>query len=138
VSRDHPAIFVGEISTSQDFYGILGRRDSVEPSEKKQPASRRSPLSPEEREDQTQYNANNDAGDDGEIENRIAALDPNVARKFAEKAGADSAPEQNAKNDDHASHDNENFSDLGHVRNFPTKTRHVEQTREISLRRLQR
>jgi hypothetical protein len=106
---------LARFQTSQDSTEFFVRRDSVEPSEEKQSARPCVALPPEEREDQTQDNADNDAGDDWEIENRIAALDPNVARKFAEKAGADPAPENYSDQDNDSANNDEKFSEFGHA-----------------------
>ena len=73
-----------------------------------------SPLPAKERENQTQYDADNDAGDDWEIENRIAALDANVAGKFAQKSCADAGPENDSENNNCDTDDYEKFSYLGH------------------------
>jgi hypothetical protein len=90
-------------------------RDSVEPSDKTQSAPRSVALPPEEGKDQTQHDANNDAGDDWEIECAVAAFDADIARQTSEPAGANSAPKEKAKNDDHDSEDDEKFSELGHA-----------------------
>jgi hypothetical protein len=70
---------------------------------------------PEEGKDQTQHDANNDAGDDWEIERAVAAFDADIARQTSEPAAANTAPEQKTKNNNRGSEDNEKFSELGHV-----------------------
>ena len=90
-------------------------RDSVEPSEEKQSAPRSVALPPKEGEDQTQHDANNNAGDDWEIERAVAALDADIAGQTSEPAGANAGPEQKAKNNDYGSEDDQKFSELGHV-----------------------
>ena len=90
-------------------------RDSVEPSEEKQSAPRSVALPPEEGEDQTQHDANNNAGDDWEIERAVAALDADIAGQTSEPAGANAGPEQKAKNNDYGSEDDQKFPELGHA-----------------------
>jgi hypothetical protein len=72
------------------------------------------PLPAKEREDQTQHDADDDAGDDWEIKNRVAAFDPDVAWKFAQKSRADAAPENDSDNDKCDADEDEKFSDLRH------------------------
>jgi len=114
VRHDFP-IFAGEIPLPQDSTKFLIGRDSVEPSDKTQSALRSVGLPPEEGEDQTQHDANNDAGDDWEIECAVAAFDADIARQTSEPAAANAAPEQKAKNNDHSSENDEKFSELGHL-----------------------
>ena len=71
-------------------------------------------LPAKKREDQTQHDADNDAGDDWEIKNRVATFDPNVAGKFAQKSRADAAPENDSENNNCDTDDDEKFSHLGH------------------------
>jgi hypothetical protein len=71
-------------------------------------------LPAKKREDQTQHDADNDAGDDWEIKNRVSTFDPNVAGKFAQKSRADAAPENESENNNCDTDDYEKFSDLGH------------------------
>src|SRR5437870_13878202 len=73
-------------------------------------------LSAKQRKDQAEHNADNDAGDNWEIECAVAAFDADIARQTSEPAGANAAPEQKAKNNDHSSEDDEKFSELGHSR----------------------
>ncbi len=42
-------------------------------------------------------------------------FDADIARQTSEPAGANAAPEQKAKNNDHSSEDDEKFSELGHA-----------------------
>jgi hypothetical protein len=94
-------------------FSLVGR-DSVEPGDKNnQPRERRLPS--EERKDQTQHDANNDAGHDWEIERAVAAFDADIARQTSEPAGANAGPEQEAKHNDHGSEDDEKFSELRHA-----------------------
>jgi hypothetical protein len=72
-------------------------------------------LPPEERKDQTQHDANYDAGDNWEIERAVAALDADIAGQTSEPAGANAGPEQKAKNNDYGSEDDQKFSELGHA-----------------------
>jgi hypothetical protein len=73
------------------------------------------PLSAKERKDQAQHDADDDAGDDWEIENRVSTLDADVARKFPEDAGADSGPENYPKDDDANANNDQKFPELWHV-----------------------
>ena len=50
----------------------------------------------EERQKQTQDNAQNDAGHDGKIERRMFALDPNVAGQSAQPFWRETAPHHQA------------------------------------------
>jgi hypothetical protein len=93
---------------------FLVGRDSVESSGKNR-CRGASALPPEEGEEQTQDDANNDAGDNWEIESAVAAFNADIAREFSEKARADSGPKQKAQNNDHGSEDDEKFSELRHV-----------------------
>jgi len=81
----------------------------------KQSAPRNVALPPEERKDQTQHNANNDAGDDWEIERALTALDADIARQTSEPAAANPSPKQETKNNDYGSEDDEKFSELRHA-----------------------
>jgi len=49
-------------------------------------------LPAEEREDQAQDDANNNAGDDREIERGVSPLNPDVAGQTAQPTGAEAAP----------------------------------------------
>jgi len=69
---------------------------------RKQSAPQSIALPAEERKDQTQHDANNDAGDDWEIECAAAAFDADVAGKSSEKARADASPKN------YSDHDNDN------------------------------
>jgi hypothetical protein len=68
----------------------------------------------EERQKQTQDNAENDAGNDGKIERGMFALDPNVARQSAEPFRRDTAPHHEAhEHRDHAN-DHDEFAQFAH------------------------
>lgn len=58
-------------------------------------------LPSEDRHDQAEDDAEDDAGNDRKIEDRVAALDPNVAGKTAEPFRRETAPENKTdqKND---------------------------------------
>jgi hypothetical protein len=95
-------------------FSLVGR-DSVEPGDKNnQP--RNVALPPKKRKNQTQHDANNDAGDDWEVERAVAALDPDIARQTTKPAGANPAPKQEAKNNDNGAEDDEKFSELRHAK----------------------
>ena len=68
----------------------------------------------EKREDQTQHNAYENAGDDRKIKRAVFALDANVAGKFAQKSCADAGPENDSENNNCDTDDYEKFSHLGH------------------------
>ena len=72
-------------------------------------------LPAKERKDQTQHDANNDAGYDWEIERAVAALDPDIARQTTKPAAANPTPKQETKNNDYGSEDDEKFSELRHA-----------------------
>ena len=71
-------------------------------------------LPAKERKDQTQHDADDDAGNDWEIESAVSSLDPNVAGQTSQPARTDASPKQNAKNDDHEANNDEQFSELRH------------------------
>jgi hypothetical protein len=96
-------------------FSLVGR-GSVETSDKNDRLRGNVGLPPEKREDQTQHDANNDAGDDWEIERAVPAFDADIARQTTEPAGANATPKQKAKNNDHGSEDNEKFSELRHAK----------------------
>ena len=72
-------------------------------------------LPPKKRKNQTQHDANNDAGDNWEIERAVAAFDADIARQTSEPARANAGPEQEAKHNDHGSEDDEKFPQLRHA-----------------------
>src|SRR2546423_8653810 len=82
---------------------------------KKESAPRSVALPAEEGEDQTQHDANNDAGDNWEIERAVAAFDADIARQTSQPACANAGPEQEAKHNDHGSEDDEKFPQLRHA-----------------------
>ena len=57
-------------------------------------------LTTEKRKEQTQDDAENNAGDDREIEGRVPALDPDVAGQTSEPTGAEPAPEEEPEEED--------------------------------------
>jgi len=71
-------------------------------------------LPAKERKDQTQHDADDDAGNDWEIESAVSSLDPNVAGQTSQPARTDASPKQNAKNDDHEANNDEQSSELRH------------------------
>ena len=92
-----------------------GRLRSIAPTcECKTWALRLIALPAKEREDQTQHDADNDAGDDWEIKNRVAAFDPDIAWKLAQKSRAHAAPENDSDNGKGDADDDEKLSDLRH------------------------
>ena len=72
-------------------------------------------LPAKERKDQTQHDANDDAGNDWEIESAVSSFDSNVAGQTAQPTRTDASPKQNAKNDDDEANNDEQFSKLRHT-----------------------
>jgi catechol 2,3-dioxygenase-like lactoylglutathione lyase family enzyme len=70
----------------------------------------------EKRKEQTQDDAENDAGDDREIKGRVPALDPDVARQTSEPAGSEPAPEHEPENEQGPAEDHQEFGDFSHRR----------------------
>src|SRR3977135_1627927 len=58
-------------------------------------------LPTEERQDQADDNANEEAGDDRKVESGIAAFDPDVAGQTAQPASPEPTPEREAKDRDY-------------------------------------
>ena len=71
-------------------------------------------LPAKERKDQTQHDADDDAGNDGEVESAISSFDPDVAGQTSQPTRTDASPKQKAKNDDHGANNYEQFSELRH------------------------
>ena len=71
-------------------------------------------LPAKERKDQTQRDADNDAGNDWEIESAVSSFDPDVAGQTSQPTRPDASPKQNAKNDNHEANNDEQFSELRH------------------------
>ena len=69
-------------------------------------------LTTKERDDHTEHEADDDAGDDGEIESGIPALDPDIAGQPAQPAGTDAGPEGEAEQDDSEADEDEKFADF--------------------------
>jgi hypothetical protein len=71
-------------------------------------------LAPEDRQQQAQENAQDDAGYDGKIKRRMFTLDPNVAGQPSQPLRRKSAPHhQSQQRDDHANDGNE-FAQVAH------------------------
>src|SRR6266403_341639 len=71
---------------------------------------------PQDRENQTQHDADDDAGDDWKIKNGMFALDPNVARQAPQPCRSKAAPQDRTEQNDHRTGDDEEFSELAHYR----------------------
>lgn len=71
-------------------------------------------LPAKERKDQTQHDANDDAGNDWEIESAVSSFNPDVAGQTSQPTRTDTSPKQNAKNDDHEAKNDEQFSEVRH------------------------
>jgi hypothetical protein len=67
-----------------------------------------------DRHQQTKHDADNDAGDNGEIENGTSALDSNIAWETAQPVRAEPAPQGEAENEDRPSKQDEEFAKLAH------------------------
>jgi hypothetical protein len=68
----------------------------------------------EKREEQAQNNAEDDAGNDREIETEVASLDANVARQTSDPTGAEAAPKSQSNQDNDDPEDDEDFANFGH------------------------
>ena len=68
----------------------------------------------EERQKQTKNNAEDDAGDDGKIERRMFALDPDVAGQSAQPFRRDTTPHQQPNECGNHTDDHDEFSQLAH------------------------
>ena len=94
---------------------FLLERDSVEPRDKKQSARPSFALPSKKREDQTQHDANNDAGNDWKIERAVATFDADIARQAPEPAQlVGSKPEQQAYNSQENANADQHFAELCH------------------------
>ena len=76
---------------------------------------RRSKSAAKERHDQTEHNADDDTGDDGEVEGGVAALDADIAGKTSEPADAEAGPKQETHDHDHAAKEDEHSAEFTHV-----------------------
>ena len=72
-------------------------------------------LPAKERKDQTQHDADDDAGNDRKIESAVSSFDSDVAGQTSQPTHTDASPKQNAKNDDHEANNDEQFSELRHT-----------------------
>jgi hypothetical protein len=73
------------------------------------------PKNREERQKQTQDNAENDAGNDGKIKRGMFALDPDIAGQSAQPLWGETAPHhQTYERRDHANDHNE-FPQFAHI-----------------------
>jgi hypothetical protein len=77
----------------------------------KRPAS-----APKDREEQTQHNADDDAGDDWEIKSGMFALNPNIAWQMSQPFGSKAAPQNCAEQNENATDQHQEFSQLAHYR----------------------
>jgi hypothetical protein len=68
----------------------------------------------EKAKEKTQHNAEDDAGDDREIESRISPLDPDIARQPPEPSRPEPAPEHEAENDQRPTLDDQEFAHFAH------------------------
>ena len=71
-------------------------------------------LPAKEREDQAQNDADDNAGDDWEIESRIATFDSDITRKFTQKSRADAGPKNDSDDNNCDTDNDEKFSEFGH------------------------
>src|SRR6202008_4746938 len=85
------------------------------------------PSTPKDRHDQTQHDADNDAGDDREIERRVTTLDSNVARQSTYPFRRESGPKDYPNKCNHGADHDQNFAELSHterrLRSLPRSTR---------------
>jgi hypothetical protein len=75
---------------------------------------RSAPKNREEPEEQTEHDAENDAGDDGEIKRGMPALDPNVAGQSAQPFRRETAPHHQSNECGNHTDDHDEFSQLAH------------------------
>ena len=71
-------------------------------------------LPPEDREQQAQQDAENDAGDNGKIERGMSALDPNVAGQPSQPLRHEPAPHRQSHQRGHHANDGDEFAKLAH------------------------
>jgi len=69
---------------------------------------------PEDPHQQTEHDADDDAGDDREIKCAVFALDSNVARQAPEPLGSEAAPQNKAEHEHNRADDHQEFSDVVH------------------------
>ena len=72
-------------------------------------------LPAKERKDQTQHDANDDAGNDREVESAVSSFDSDVAGQTAQPTRPDASPKQHAESDDHEANNDEQFPELRHT-----------------------
>jgi hypothetical protein len=72
-------------------------------------------LPAKEGKDQSEHDANNDAGDDGKIQSTVCTFDADVAGQASYPARINPAPEKKAKNDDDDTDHHEELPELRHT-----------------------
>src|SRR5215469_14152882 len=72
-------------------------------------------LPPEDREQQAQQDAENDAGDNRKIERGMSALDPNVAGQPSQPLRHEPAPHRQSHQRGHYANDGDEFPQLAHI-----------------------
>ena len=72
------------------------------------------PSASKDREEQTQHDADNDAGNDREIKRGMTALDANIAGQTAQPTRAVSAPECESEKNNHNAEDDQHFPEFVH------------------------
>jgi hypothetical protein len=75
-------------------------------------------LSSENREDERQNHADDNAGHNREVDGEIAAFDPDVAGQTAEPFGGQAGPQQNPDPGSHKADDDQESSDIAHINHF--------------------
>ena len=71
-------------------------------------------LTTKERNEQTERNADDDAGDDREIKRGTAAFDPDITGQTPEPTGTEAAPEGEPEKHHYTAKNDQQFSELGH------------------------
>ena len=74
------------------------------------------PSASEDRQDQAEQNADDNAGDDRKIKGGVAALDPNVAGQTSQPFWGEAAPENKTNHRRDYADDDQEFPEVAHER----------------------
>lgn len=69
----------------------------------------------EDREEQAQHDANDDAGDDRKIETSVRAFDPDVAGQASQPFRSESAPQDQPEDHGDCAKQNKEFTNFAHL-----------------------
>jgi hypothetical protein len=92
--------------------GSVATAQRVDP---KRSVSRTATSAPKERDQQTQDDADDDAGDDREIKAAVLTLDPNVTWQAAEPFRGEPTPQNEPEDDNDHADDHEKFANVMHA-----------------------